>query len=121
MEEANKYLIRRMLERVDAEGEEAYAEFLAPDVVFHLSEGIAETKMAFTGVKHTIEDLIAEGDKVVANFTINAVHTGEFMDVLPTNKNVTFTTIGIYRIADAKVVEGWFYFDALGLLKQIRE
>ena len=120
IEEKNKNLIRRMIERVDAEGASAYNEFVASDAIWHSPKGFAEAKAAFTNEKHTIEDVVAEGDKVVARFTLRATHTGEYMSISPTGKEVTFTVLAIYRIMDSKIVEGWFLFDALVLLEQIK-
>ena len=118
--ENNKNLIRRMIERVDAEGASAYDEFVASDAIWHSPGGYAEVKAAFTNEKHTIDDVVAEGDKVVARFTLRATNTGEYMSIPPTGKEVTFTVLAIYRIMDSKIVEGWFLFDALGLLEQIK-
>jgi len=121
MEEANKDLIRRMIKRVDAEGETAYADFVVPDVIWHASEIVEDVKAAFTNLKHTIEEMIAEDDKLAVRFTARAVNTGEFMNISPSGKEVAFTVLGIYRIADGMVVEGWFEFDTLGLIEQIKE
>lgn len=120
VEEKNKNLIRRMIEQVDAEGASAYDEFVASDAIWHSPVGYVEAKAAFTNEKHTIEDVVAEGDKVVARFTLRATNTGEYMSISPTSREVTFTVLAIYRIMDSKIVEGWFLFDALGLLEQIK-
>ena len=67
----------------------------------------------------TIEDLFAEGDKVVLRFTFHGTHQGEFMGVAPTGKQVTMPGIDIFRIADGKIVELWGQEDVLGMMQQI--
>ena len=67
----------------------------------------------------TIEDLIAEGDKVVLRYTFHGTHQGQWRGLPPTGKPVTFTGIFIYRILDSKIVEGWENADALGLVQQL--
>ncbi len=66
-----------------------------------------------------IEDLIAEGDKVVCRFTASGIHQGEFMGIPPTEKRVTIMEIRIYRIIGGKIVECWGLFDQMGLMQQL--
>lgn len=66
-----------------------------------------------------IEDLIAEGDKVVFRFTASGTHQGEFMGIPPTEKRVTIMEIRIYRIIGGKIVECWGLFDQMGLMQQL--
>ena len=58
-------------------------------------------------MKMTIDDLIAEGDKVVVRSTFSGTHKGEFMGITPTGKKITTTAINIYRITDGKLIEEW--------------
>jgi steroid delta-isomerase-like uncharacterized protein len=74
---------------------------------------------AFPDAHWTVEDLIAEGDKVVSRFTWRATHQGEFMGVPATGKVVTNTAIIISRVAGGKVVEDWEQADMLGLFQQL--
>ncbi len=67
----------------------------------------------------TIEDMIAEGDKVVVRFTGSGTHKGEFMGIPPTGKQVTITAIAIQRIAGGKIVENWLQADMLGMMQQL--
>lgn len=67
----------------------------------------------------TVEDLIAEGDKVVARNTVTGTHRGEFMGVGPTGKSVTYNEIFIFRFADGRVVETWGVVDVYAQMKQI--
>lgn len=66
-----------------------------------------------------IEDLIAEGDKVVVRATGHGTHRGEFMGISPTGKRVSVRWIAIYRVEYGKLVEHWQNIDDLGLLKQL--
>ena len=67
----------------------------------------------------TVEDVIAEGDKVVARNTVTGTHRGEFMGVGPTGKSVTYDEVFIFRFADGRVVETWGVVDVYAQMKQI--
>jgi steroid delta-isomerase-like uncharacterized protein len=67
----------------------------------------------------TVEDLIAEGDKVVCRMTVHGTHSGEIMGIPPTGKALTTTATTILRLEGGKVVERWNNTDDLGLLQQI--
>ena len=74
---------------------------------------------AFPDFHTTVEDIIAEGDKVVQRFTARGTHKGEFMGIPPTGKQVTITGIAIDRIAGSKIVENWANMDMLGMMVQL--
>lgn len=74
---------------------------------------------AFPDLRITIEDMVAEGDKVVTRWTTQATHKGNLMGIPPTGKQVIITGITINQIAGGKAVETWTNFDMLGLLQQI--
>lgn len=75
---------------------------------------------AFPDLQVTIEDLIAEGDKVVARVTVRGTHRGTLMGrIAPTGKSVTWTGIDIFQIADGQIVGRWNQRDLLGLLQQL--
>ena len=76
-------------------------------------------RSAFPDVKFTIEDQVAEGDKVVMRYTITGTHKGEFQGIAPTGKSIQITGMAIHRIANGKIVEIWANWDALGLLQQL--
>jgi predicted ester cyclase len=67
----------------------------------------------------TIEDQVAEGDKVVSRYTVSGTHQGEIMGAVPTGKLVTHTGHQTERFEDGKIVESWTNWDALGLLEEI--
>ena len=66
-----------------------------------------------------IDQIIEQGDKVVARWTATMTHKGEFLGFAPTGKKVTITGTSTQRISDGKIVEGWDNWDQLGLLVQI--
>jgi predicted ester cyclase len=66
-----------------------------------------------------VHDVIAEGDKVAARWTLTATHKGEFQGIPPTNKKLTLWGINIDRVAGGKFVEGWVSFDMLSMMQQL--
>jgi steroid delta-isomerase-like uncharacterized protein len=74
---------------------------------------------AFPDAQVTIEDLIAEGDKVTLRATVRGTHRGQFMGIAPTGKHVTMTGITIFRVAGGKIAEAWQNLDTLGLMQQL--
>jgi len=132
--EENKSLIRRYFEAIDAACATGNAdildEFLAPDYVTHNPfpgmvpglEGAKRVFMMFVASApgtHVVEDLIAEGDKVVARISANGTHEGELLGIPRTGKQITMTAMTIWRIADGKIVEHWTEMNVLGLLQQL--
>jgi predicted ester cyclase len=119
--EENKAIVRRLLAEVDrgnlAVVDEAYATSYVdhtPSAIRSLAPGIDGVKKAFAiflsafpDSRHEIEDLIAEGDRVVVRLRASGTHTGELMGVPPTGKRVTMTGIAIYRLAGGRIVERW--------------
>ena len=84
-----------------------------------IKHGIQNVLNAFPDIELTIEDLIAENDKVVERVTATGTHKGEFMGIIPTNKRVTFPVITINRFADGKIIERWSLADSLDMLQQL--
>jgi len=127
--EDNKVIVRRFYdEAINKKNLAAIDEFVDPNVIDHsgLPGGIEGVKQlssfiltAFPDLHLTVEDQIAEGDKVVSRLTWRGTHQGEFMGILPTGKQVTITSIEIVRLADGKVVEHWNVVDNLGTLQQL--
>ncbi len=74
---------------------------------------------AFPDLQTTIEDLIAEGDKVAVRQTWRGTHTGNFLGIPPTGKQVVFTSTEFYRVAGGKLAEEWVELDMLGLRQQL--
>jgi steroid delta-isomerase-like uncharacterized protein len=107
-------------------------DLVAPDVVHHdpydphaadglegLKKSIALNRAAFPDMRITVEDQVAEGDKVTTRWTAVMTHQGELGGVAPTGKRVTMSGTTIERFDDGKVVESWRSMDTLGLLRQI--
>jgi predicted ester cyclase len=130
--EQNKAIVRRCIEEAFNKGNAAAMdEFLAPNVVPHplppgVSHDLEGLKRFFTTLLAafpdyclTIEDMVAEGDKVVIRSTIGGTHKGEFMGIAPTGKKVTWTAIEIWRIEGGKVVEIWGEVDQVGMMQQL--
>jgi predicted ester cyclase len=66
-----------------------------------------------------MEDLLVDGDKVIARWTFTGTHKGQFFNILPSGRKVTYPIIAIYRIADGKIAEDWHIFHTLGLWQQL--
>ena len=81
-------------------------------------DNIATYQKAFPDVQCTIDDLVAEGDKVAFRWTAPGTHQGEFQGLPATNKVLTLTGTTIFRIAGGKIAESWESYDALGMLQQ---
>ncbi len=80
---------------------------------------LRQYREAFPDLQITIEDQIAEGDKVVTRWSSRGTHQGEFRGIAPTGNEVRLTGIGIFRFSEGKVVESWDNFDQLGMLQQL--
>lgn len=79
----------------------------------------AAARAAFPDLHVTIDDLIAEGDKVAKLWSFEATYEGEFLGMAPTGKRITWSGITIYRVSGDRVVECIWRTDALGLLQQL--
>jgi steroid delta-isomerase-like uncharacterized protein len=131
--EQNKTLVRQMVEEIFNRGNMSLVdEFLAPDFVEREElppgippgrEGVKQlTTMlhsAFPDFKATIDDIIAEGDKVVIRQTWSGTQKGEFMGIPPTGKSVSFGVIDVIRMAEGKCVEHWGQMDSMGMMQQL--
>jgi steroid delta-isomerase-like uncharacterized protein len=73
----------------------------------------------FPDMSETVEDLIAEDDKVVGRFTFRGTHTGEFMGIAPTGRRVSMTGIDIVRVRDGRIAEFWYAEQLHDLLRQL--
>jgi predicted ester cyclase len=129
--EQNKALIRRLFEESDNRKGELPADRFAPDYVYHFPASpeplpyqghVHMARMfyaAFPDLHHSIEDQIAEGDRVVTRITIRGTHQGELMGIAPTGKQIIVTAISIDRIVNSKIAEEWVNSDVLGMLQQL--
>ncbi|HII81470.1 MAG TPA: ester cyclase [Methanosarcina sp.] len=84
-----------------------------------MKEVITSCRAAFEHLNVTIEDMVAEGDRVTARFTAHGIHKGDFMGLPATGKQITMTGIEIFRIKEGKIVELWGEANLLGLMQQL--
>ena len=129
--EENKAVVRRLFEAYNQHNLAGVEELCAPDYVWHGPAGFGDMDLAamkqvmpayftaFPDLHWTVDDLIAEGDKVVSRYTCRATHQGELMGIPATGKVVTWTCILISRFAGGKCVEDWEEADMLGLFQQL--
>jgi predicted ester cyclase len=119
--EENKDLVRREQEELwnHTGNLDAAEELFASELVEAARQEAADFRQGFPDVVSTIEDLIAEGDKVVARWRSRVTHQGEYMGIPPSGKEVEFTGISVYRIEAGKIAESWTIEDELGLMQQI--
>lgn len=130
MSEENKALLRRMLDALNRRDLDVVDEVVADDVVIRGTEGeirgrdalkadTAKYLGAFPDLTVALEDLIAEGDRVVARTTVRGTHTGELEGIPPTGRAVEVADVDIYRIQEGKVVEAWYQFDRFAMMQQL--
>jgi steroid delta-isomerase-like uncharacterized protein len=127
----NKAIVRRHIEQVWNEFRlDLYDELFAENVVHHgpgpdapglegMKDGRAAMQKAFPDIQFAINDEIAEGDRVVLRATMTGTHQGELMGIPATGKRITQPGAMIYRLDNAIIVEVWFYFDELSLMRQL--
>jgi len=132
MSERNKELVRRLIDEAVNKGNLAVAdELIATDYIYHEATAgekrgrdgfrhlIITYRTAFSRVRVTIDQQIAEGDLVATRWTATGTHRGEFLGAPPTNHRVSVQGILISRIADGKVAEEFECYDALGMMRQL--
>ena len=130
--EDNKALVRRFVDEVQSAGNiDLIDEVCSPEFVNHSAppgipadcEGIkivtAMFRGAFPDSYFTVEDMVAEGDKVVTRKTFHGTHEGELMGIPPTGRRVSMGLIDIVRISGGRVVEHWSVGDNLGMMQQL--
>lgn len=129
----NKKLARQLIEEVMNQGNISLAdEILSPDFLNHeLDPEFPPTREGFkqglqmmhagglSDLKFTIEDVIAEGDRVVIRINWSGTHTGEFFGMPSSNKRFSVGGIDIFRIAEGQIVEHWGQTDIMGMMQQL--
>ena len=133
MEAENKALVQHFIEEVwnkgnidliDQRVSDSYAGYdPSMPAPINGNEGFKQLvvgfRHAFPDLRLDVEDLVAEGDKVVGRYMLHGTQTGEFLGLPPSGKEVSVTGIFIRRIAGGKYVEGWDLTDALGMMQQL--
>ncbi len=129
--EQNKAVISRFTEEILNKGNlSALDDLVAPDYVNYAagqpmgreafqSDMVRSMRAAFPDWQITIDDMVAEGDKVMVRSTLRGTHQGEFQGVPPTGKPVAMSIMTLYRLANGKIVEDRPLFDMLALMQQI--
>src|SRR5512136_2326512 len=129
--EGNKNIVRLFFDVGPSKGNlKAANELLATNFALHvplpcapgiqgINDVITACRAAFEGLNVTIEDMVAEGDKVAARFTARCIHKGVFMGLPPTGKPITMTGIEIFRIENDKIAELWGEANLIGLMQQL--
>lgn len=129
--EQNKTIIRRLfLESVNHGNLAVADELVSPRFTYHnptqpmywpeaWKSFVTMVRTGFPDMEATIEDLIAEGERVVVRLTARGTHLSEFQGIPPTGRPITGSGISISRLAGGQVVDEWESFDELGPMQQI--
>ena len=129
--EQNKANDRRVIEGLNQGSVAVFEEVAVPNYVGHESSTTMQGReaykqflsaylTAFPDLHFTIEDQVAEGDKIATRITARGTHQGSLIGIPPTGKQITVTRLYITRYADGKAEESWLNFDALGMLQPIK-
>ncbi len=133
MSEGNKFVIRRSFEELWNKGNLSLAdELFTPNYEHHDASSpdfgrgpesekkrAALYRTAFPDLQLTIEDIIAEGQTVMARWSCRGTHKGDLSGIAPTGKQVIISGVSVARFTGGKMVEGWVNWDALGLMQQL--
>ncbi len=129
--ETNKEIVRRYQEAYNSNNLDALDELLAVDLLTQTLlpgfpaglEGAKavhrKTLIGMPDVHTRIDELLAEGDRVMARFTMTGTHTGDFFGIPATGKQISVGGVFIVRISDGRIVEHWGVEDEAGLLRQV--
>jgi steroid delta-isomerase-like uncharacterized protein len=134
LSETNKIVSRRFFEEVFSKGKlNVLDEIIAKD---HVNSGpgtlpglpngpegakqlVTVYRNAFPDIRFTIDEQIAEGDKVVTRWSADGTHKGELAGIPPTNKTSTVSGVVVDRLANGKIAESWGIFDQFGMMQQL--
>jgi steroid delta-isomerase-like uncharacterized protein len=129
--EANKAVVRRFIDEIFLKGDfSAVDELLTEDFAPHtwgpmppgrdgLKQAIERVSKGISDPSMTIDDVVAEGDRVAVRLTSSATHTGEFMGMPASGRRYEIGEIHIFRLRDGRVSEHWHQADFLGMMKQL--
>lgn len=128
----NKVVMSRFVEFINTGSEKLAEELISPDAVFHVPGRpeplrgpagylavIGMMRGGFPDIQWTLEEMIAEDDKVAARFTMRGTHQGSFFGVPPTGKTIAVQAMNFYRLSAGQFIEERGQPDLLGLLQQI--
>ena len=130
--EANKLTMQKFVEFINTASEALADELISTNAIFHVPGSpepmrgpagylaiIGMMREGFPDIQWTLEEMVAERDKVAARFIMRGTHQGTFFGVPPTGKKITVQAMNIYRLSNGKFVEERGQPDMLGLLQQI--
>jgi len=135
MSEDNKAILRRINDEVFSQGNlDLVDELFSPNYVLHdpgipggelrgtesfKQQWVSMFRTAFPDLQLSVEDQVAEGDKVVTRYTGRGTHQGELMGIPPTNNEAVVSGIIVSRVSGGRIEEEWNSFDALGMMQQL--
>jgi steroid delta-isomerase-like uncharacterized protein len=130
--EANKRVMKQFLVFINTASETLATELISPDAIFHVPgrpeplQGpsgylalIGMMRGGFPDIQWTLEETIAEGEKIAARFTMRGTHQGTFLGAPPTGRKIEVKAMNFYRLSGGQFVEEHGQPDLLGLLQQI--
>jgi steroid delta-isomerase-like uncharacterized protein len=130
---ANKELVRRFYKEVYVDWNMALVnEVVSPQFTSHdwpkssprgpegFREFYSAIRAALPDARYEVDDLIAEGDKVVVRWRLLGTHKGDFRGIAATGREIALKGIAIYRVENGKLMERWVVSDLHGLLEEIR-
>ncbi len=130
--EANRLLMQRFVQFINTADVQLATELVSPKAIFFVPgrpdplsgpagylEIINMMRSGFPDIQWTLEETIAEGDNIVARYTMRGTHQGAFMGIPPTNKKIAVQALNIYRFSNGQICEELGQPDLLGLLQQI--
>jgi steroid delta-isomerase-like uncharacterized protein len=130
-EEQLKDAYRQIIDAISRGDAEGLDELMAPEIVDHnpipnqapgrdgFKQWMAASRTAFPDMHGTVEDVIAEGDRVAARTTWHGTHRGEFVGVGATGRRVSFSAFHLVRFSQDRAVEWWGTADLLKVLQQL--
>lgn len=128
----NKQVMTKFVTFINSASKSLAKELIAPDAVFHVPgrsqpltgpdgylEVIGMMRSGFPDIQWTLEEIVAEDDRIAARFTMQGTHQGPFFGVPATGKTITVPAVNFYRFSEGKIVEERGQPDLLNLLQQI--
>jgi steroid delta-isomerase-like uncharacterized protein len=127
----NTAIVRRFIDEVFvAQRQDAVETLLADDFVGHtwgpkpvdrgfVRDALTRVRAGLSDVSMTVEDTVADADRVAVRLTSRARHSGEFMGMAPTGKTYEIEEMHLFRIADGRIAEHWHVADIAGMLRQL--
>lgn len=128
----NVEFMKKFVEFINSASEKLAHELVSPEAIFHVPGRpepmvgpagylmiVGMMREGFPDIQWTVEELISEGDKVAARFTMRGTHHGQFMGVTPTGKPIIVQALNIYHLENGQIIKEYGSPDMLGLLAQI--